>query len=184
MEDVLRYLGFQKTVTVSENDTVDEVTVPVLDGMHPVDAIESIKAAGLTPIVETQGDTLLTYVPADGTKVQRTGNVYLYCADADSTERVMPSLYGKTIKEVDRILSGLGLVATMNGSGLCTSQSILEGTPVEAGTALIVEFHTAEEIEEIKRQEELARQQEALLNADENGEPEHQEAVQDNSSAE
>ena len=184
MEDVLRYLGFQKTVTVSENDTVDEVTVPVLDGMHPVDAIESIKAAGLTPIVETQGDTLLTYVPADGTKVQRTGNVYLYCADADSTERVMPSLYGKTIKEVDRILSGLGLVATMNGSGLCTSQSILEGTPVEAGTALIVEFHTAEEIEEIKRQEELAHQQEALLNADENGEPEHQEAVQDDSSAE
>ena len=184
MEDVLRYLGFQKTVTVSENDTVDEVTVPVLDGMHPVDAIESIKAAGLTPIVETQGDTLLTYVPADGTKVQRTGNVYLYCADADSTERVMPSLYGKTIKEVDRILSGLGLVATMNGSGLCTSQSILEGTPVEAGTALIVEFHTAEEIEEIKRQEELARQQEVLLNADENGEPEHQEAVQDDSSAE
>ena len=184
MEDVLRYLGFQKTVTVSDNDTVDEVTVPVLDGMHPVDAIESIKAAGLTPIVETQGDTLLTYVPADGTKVQRTGNVYLYCADADSTERVMPSLYGKTIKEVDRILSGLGLVATMNGSGLCTSQSILEGTPVEAGTALIVEFHTAEEIEEIKRQEELARQQEALLNADENGEPEHQEAVQDDSSAE
>jgi len=184
MEDVLRYLGFQKTVTVSENDTVDEVTVPVLDGMHPVDAIESIKAAGLTPIVETQGDTLLTYVPADGTKVQRTGNVYLYCADADSTERVMPSLYGKTIKEVDRILSGLGLVATMNGSGLCTSQSILEGTPVEAGTALIVEFHTAEEIEEIKRQEELARQQEALLNADENGETEHQEAVQDDSSAE
>ena len=76
------------------------------------------------------------------------------------------------------------LVATMNGSGLCTSQSILEGTPVEAGTALIVEFHTAEEIEEIKRQEELARQQEALLNADKNGETEHQEAVQDDSSAE
>ena len=163
MEDTLRYLEIPKTVTVTESTGVEEVIVPKLDGMHPVDAIEAIKQAGLTPIVETQGDTLLTYVPADGTKVQKTGNVYLYCADADSTTRIMPSLYGRTIKEVDRILSGMGLVATMNGSGLSTSQSILEGTPVETGTALIVEFHTAEEIEEIRRQEELIRQQEEAM---------------------
>ncbi|MBQ2859773.1 MAG: hypothetical protein IJE80_01270 [Peptococcaceae bacterium] len=160
MEDTLRYLEIPKTVTIADPVTVDEAVVPKLDGMHPVDAIEAVKQAGLTPIVESQGDTLLTYVPADGAKVQKTGNVYLYCANADSTERIMPSLYGKTIKEVDRILSGIGLVATMNGSGLCTGQSILEGTPVETGTALIVEFHTAEEIEEIRRQEELIRQQE------------------------
>ena len=160
MEDTLRYLEIPKTVTIADPVTVDEAVVPKLDGMHPVDAIEAVKQAGLTPIVETQGDTLLTYVPADGAKVQKTGNVYLYCANADSTERIMPSLYGKTIKEVDRILSGIGLVATMNGSGLCTGQSILEGTPIETGTALIVEFHTAEEIEEIRRQEELIRQQE------------------------
>ncbi|MBQ2020999.1 MAG: stage V sporulation protein D, partial [Peptococcaceae bacterium] len=163
MEDTLRYLEIPKTVTVTESTGVEEVIVPKLDGMHPVDAIEAIKQAGLTPIVETQGDTLLTYVPADGTKVQKTGNIYLYCADADSTTRIMPSLYGRTIKEVDRILSGMGLVATMNGSGLSTSQSILEGTPVETGTALIVEFHTAEEIEEIRRQEELIRQQEEAM---------------------
>lgn len=159
MEDVLRYLEFPKTVTIAESTAVEESVVPKLDGMHPVDAIEAVKAAGLTPYVATQGDTLLTYVPADGTKVQKTGNVYLYCADAGSTQRIMPSLYGKTIKEVDRILTGMGLSATMNGSGLCTNQSIIEGTPVETGTALIVEFHTAEEIEEIKRQEELLRQQ-------------------------
>ena len=42
-------------------------------------------------------------------------------------------------------------------------QSILEGTPVETGTALIVEFHTAEEIEQIRRQEELIRQQEEAM---------------------
>ena len=185
MEDTLRYLEIPKTVTVTESTGVEEVIVPKLDGMHPVDAIEAIKQAGLTPIVETQGDTLLTYVPADGTKVQKTGNVYLYCADADSTTRIMPSLYGRTIKEVDRILSGMGLVATMNGSGLSTSQSILEGTPVETGTALIVEFHTAEEIEQIRRQEELIRQQEEAMQenqvneSDENsgGEIETEDAV-------
>ena len=162
MEDALRYLEIPKTVTITETTTIEEVAVPVLDGLRPVDAIEAVKRAGLTPIVETQGDTLLTYVPADGTKVQKTGNVYLYCGNADSTQKIMPPLYGKTIKEVDRILSGIGLSATMNGSGLCTSQSILEGSIVESGTALIVEFHTAEEIEIMKRQETLLQQQEEL----------------------
>ncbi len=159
MEDVLRYLEIPKAVTLTETTVVEEAAVPVLDGMHPVDAIEAVKAVGLTPIVETQGDTLLTYVPAAGTKIQKGGNVYLYCSNGEQTQVTMPSLYGRTIKEVDRILSGLGLTATMNGSGLCTNQSILEGSIVEKGTALIVEFHTAEEIEEIKRQEELAKQQ-------------------------
>jgi hypothetical protein len=73
----------------------------------------------------------------------------------------------------------------MNGSGFSTSQSILEGTPVETGTALIVEFHTAEEIEEIRRQEELIRQQEEAMKenqvneSDENsgGEIETEDAV-------
>ena len=54
----------------------------------------------------------------------------------------MPSLYGRTIKEVDRILAGMGLTATMNGSGLCTGQSIEAGQLVEKGTALIVDFST------------------------------------------
>lgn len=166
MEDTLRYLAFPKAVAFSETTQIEEAPVPKLDGMHPVDAIEAIKTAGLTPIVETQGDTLLTYVPADGTKVQKGGNVYLYCANAGDVQREMPSLYGKTIKEVDRILSGMGLSATMNGSGLCTAQSVLEGSIVETGTALIVEFHTAEEIEAIKQQEELLRQQEEAAKAE------------------
>ena len=105
--------------------------------------------------------------------MQKNGNVYLYCGNLDDTQVTMPSLYGRTIKEVDRILSGLGLTATMNGSGLCTNQSIIEGTLVERGTALIVEFHTAEEIEEMKRQEELLRQQ----MEEEQAEAEHMEAA-------
>ena len=160
MEDVLRYLEIPKTVTVTPTTTVQEAVVPQLDGMTPADANKAIKAVGLTPIVESEGDTLLAYVPADGTKVQKTGNVYLYCGNRDSTERIMPSLYGRTIKEVDRILNGLGLSATMTGSGLCTYQTIEAGTVVGEGTALIVEFHTAEEIEEIRRQEALALEQE------------------------
>lgn len=147
MEDTLRYLEVPKNVTVNKTTTVEEVPVPSLENMHPVEAIEAVKAAGLTPIVETQGDALLTYVPAAGTNVQKTGNVYLYCGSSESTQIVMPSLYGRTIKEVDRILAGSGLSGTMNGSGLCTGQSISPGQLVERGTAVIVDFQTTAQVE-------------------------------------
>lgn len=142
MEDSLRYLEVPKNVTVDKVEPVEEVAVPAMPDSNPMNAIEAIKAVGLTPIVETQGDVLYTFVPAEGTKVQKGGNVYLYCGAADSTQVVMPSLYGRTIKEVDRILSGMGLSGTMNGSGLCTQQSIEAGQLIEKGTALIVDFST------------------------------------------
>ncbi len=158
MEESLRHLQVPKNVTVTEGATVEEVAVPKLEGMHPVEAIEAVKAVGLTPIVETQGDQLYTYVPADGTMVQKTGNVYLYCGTSESTQVVMPSLYGRTIKEVDRILTGLGLSGTMNGSGLCTGQSITPGQLVERGTALIVDFQTTTELENAARAQLEAEQ--------------------------
>lgn len=158
MEESLRHLQVPKNVTVTEGAAVEEVAVPKLEGMHPVEAIEAVKAVGLTPIVETQGDQLYTYVPADGTMVQKTGNVYLYCGTSESTQVVMPSLYGRTIKEVDRILTGLGLSGTMNGSGLCTGQSITPGQLVERGTALIVDFQTTTELENAARAQLEAEQ--------------------------
>ena len=151
MEDTLRYLEVPKDVTVSDTTPVEEVAVPAMPDDNPMNAIEAIKAVGLTPIVETQGEVLYTFVPAEGTKVQKGGNVYLYCGSAEGTQVVMPSLYGRTIKEVDRILAGMGLTATMNGSGLCTGQSIEAGQLVEKGTALIVDFSTT-------AQSELAQQ--------------------------
>ena len=142
MEDTLRYLEVPKEVTLQETQKVEEVAVPDISGSNPMDAIEAIKAVGLPPIVETQGEMLYTFVPAEGTKVQKTGNVYLYCGSAEGTQVVMPSLYGRTIKEVDRILAGMGLSGTMNGSGLCTGQSIEAGQLVDKGTALFVDFGT------------------------------------------
>lgn len=140
MADTLRYLEVPKDVSVNESASVEEVAVPAMPDNNPMNAIEAVKAAGLTPIVETQGEVLYTFVPAEGTKVQKGGNVYLYCGPSEGTQIVMPSLYGRTIKEVDRILAGMGLSGTMNGSGLCTQQSITPGQPIEKGTAVVVDF--------------------------------------------
>lgn len=82
MEDSLRYLEVPKDITITKTEPVEEVEVPAMPDNNPMNAIETIKAAGLTPIVETQGEVLYTFVPAEGTKVQKTGNVYLYCGPA------------------------------------------------------------------------------------------------------
>ena len=66
MEDTLRYLEVPKEVTLQETQKVEEVAVPDISGSNPMDAIEAIKAVGLTPIVETQGEMLYTFVPAEG----------------------------------------------------------------------------------------------------------------------
>lgn len=153
MEDSLRYLEVPKDITIATTEPVEEVEVPAMPDNNPMNAIETIKAVGLTPIVETQGEVLYTFVPAEGTKVQKTGNVYLYCGPAEGTQVVMPSLYGRTIKEVDRILTGMGLSGTMNGSGLCTGQSIEPGQLVEKGTALVVEFSTSAQQENAASQD-------------------------------
>ena len=142
MEDSLRYLEVPKDVTVAPKATIEEVAVPAMPDNNPMNCIAAIQAAGLTPIVETQGEVVYTFVPAEGTKVQKSGNVYLYCGPTEGTQIVMPSLYGRTIKEVDRILAGMGQSGTMNGSGLCVNQSITPGQLVEKGTALIVDFST------------------------------------------
>ncbi len=68
MEDTLRYLEVPKEVTLQETQKVEEVAVPDISGSNPMDAIEAIKAVGLTPIVETQGEMLYTFVPAEDRK--------------------------------------------------------------------------------------------------------------------
>ena len=59
----------------------------------------------------------------------------------------------------------MGLSGTMNGSGLCTGQTIAPGTLVERGTALIVDFQTSAEIEaaQAAAQAQLEAEQNALL---------------------
>ena len=53
----------------------------------------------------------------------------------------------------------------MNGSGLCTGQTIAPGTLVERGTALFVDFQTTAEIEaaQAAAQAQLEAEQNALI---------------------
>ena len=140
MGDVLRYMNVPKNISIAEPAPVEEVEVPKLSDKDPYNAIAAIQAAGLTPFVETQGEVVYTYIPAPGTKVPKGGNVYLYCGPANGDQISMPALYGKTIKEADRVLTGMGIPATMKGSGVCVSQSIEPGTPIKKGTPVTVNF--------------------------------------------
>lgn len=140
MAGVLRYMDVPKNIPVNETPALEEVEVPKLPDNNPQHAVEAIQAAGLKPFVETKGEVVYTYIPAPGTKIPKGGNVYLYCGPANGDQIIMPSLNGKTIKEADRVLTGMGIPATMKGSGVCVSQSIAPGTNIKKGTPVTITF--------------------------------------------
>lgn len=161
LEDTLRYLEVPRTVALQEdNAQQQEVYVPALDACNAMEAINAMIDAGLNPVVETQGEIMYTYIPAGGTKVPAGTDVYLYCAPAETTEFVMPDLTGKNIKEVDRILNGLGLTPAITGSGLAYRQSISPGELVTIGAIVNVSFVSGNEIERMQEEEKM--QQEML----------------------
>ena len=164
LDDTLRYLEVPRTVALKEQrqQQAPNVYIPDLEVCNAMEAINAMIDAGLNPIVETQGEIMYTYIPAGGTKVAAGSDVYLYCAAADTTEFIMPDLTGKNIKEVDRILNGLGLSPAITGSGLAYRQSISPGELVSIGTVVNVSFTSGNEIERMKQEEKM--QQEMLEN--------------------
>lgn len=148
LEDTLRYLEIPKTIPLEKVTEVQEAYVPQLESCNAMEAIDAMVAAGLNPIVETQGEIMYTYIPAGGSKVVAGSDVYLYCGPADATELVMPDLTGKNIKEVDRILNGFGLNAAINGSGLAYRQSVAAGELVQVGSMIHVSFTSVDDAAE------------------------------------
>lgn len=155
LADTLRYLEVPKTVAMELVEGSEELVVPEVSPGNAVDAINAFVAAGLNPVVETQGEIMYTYTPAAGARVYKGSNVYLYCASADGNAFTMPDLSGKNIKEVDRILSGFGMTTVINGSGLAYRQSVAAGTVITPGTMIEVYFSTTPE-EDAKREADSA----------------------------
>ncbi len=153
VSDVLWYLNVPKTVLTEEDLPKEEaqVTIPQLEQINATDAINIFLAAGLNPIVQTQGDTIYAYLPPAGTMVNKGSDVLLYCQNSSETTVVLPDLTGKTIREVDNILSGLGLRAVIEGSGIVYEQTPEAGALVEIGSSVRVrcELNQTEEEEPI-----------------------------------
>ena len=78
----------------------------------------------------------------------------LYCKNPNETAGVVPDLTGKSIRECDRILSGLGYRLSAEGSGVARRQQPEAGTVMENGGTVYVTFATTgQELEEPELEE-------------------------------
>ncbi len=117
------------------------VTVPKLT--LPMDAEEVKKVmlqAGLQVQEMTGGTQVTSYLPVAGTKVAAGSTIELYNDNKEDEVVTLPAFEGKTIKEVDIILNGLGLKAHLTGSGLAYRQKPGAGSVVKRGDQVKVWF--------------------------------------------
>lgn len=180
MGNLLNYYQFPQTEAPSdENENMTEasegetVTVPDLDlPMSTEEARQVMAEAGLEVSDIISGDTLTSYLPVAGTKVAAGSTIEFYSVSSESDSVLLPSFEGKTIKEVDIVLNGLGLKSKLSGSGLAYRQEPTGGTSVAVGSQVEVWFAGTSQrasIEEATRElEEKASSTRAQDNSSDN----------------
>lgn len=176
MENTLNYYEVPQTETISTDDEnvteaeeVETVTVPDIEKAANAEEARALMVeAGLNVDFVSSGSEVVCCLPRAGTKVAKGSTVEFYCINDTDSYITLPSFEGKTIKEVDAILTGYGLKSKFSGSGLAYRQEAAAGTSVAKGDTVSVWFAGSEELakieEETKKIEEtaLAEQQAAL----------------------
>ena len=142
LEDILDYLGVEKTYS-AQADTL----VPNLTGLNLADATSRLKNANLTVRTVGGGDTVTGQIPASGASIPGGSQVVVYLGESVPTDPVeVPNVTGKTAEAARQALENAGLYMKATGatdygsSTVALSQSIEAGTLVDRGTAVEVQF--------------------------------------------
>ena len=147
MSEVLPYLGVEPSYSAEELLGMD-TTVPNVIGMSVEDAKTKLGERGLSCKINGDGDTVTDQTPAGGAIIPGKSSVILYAGEEKSTGKcVVPHLIGKTPSEANTTATAAGLLIRFSGttgsessSVRVLSQSIDEGTEVEAGTVITVQL--------------------------------------------
>lgn len=164
ISDIMRYYDIPSSLSsknIEEPREQNMVTVPDLAlPMNAEEARMQFQAVGLNVNFATEGDTLRSYLPVAGTKVALGDTITAYVSYEGSGSVMMPDFTGKTIKEVDRVLTSFGLSKDLDGSGLAWYQTPAAGTIVPEGSKAVVRFASnkeREDIEALQKEEEEKR---------------------------
>ena len=147
MAEVLPYLGVEPSYSAEELLGMD-TTVPNVIGMSVEEAKTRLTERGLSCKVNGDGATVTDQTPAGGAIIPGKSAVILYAGTDKSTAKCkVPHLIGKTPSEANTAATGAGLFIRFSGttgsessSVRVLSQSIEEGTEVEAGTVITVQL--------------------------------------------
>lgn len=147
MAEILPYLGVEPSYSAEELLGMD-TTVPNVIGMSVEEAKAKLKDRALSYKIVGDGETITDQTPAGGAIIPGKSSVILYVGEEKSTDKcVVPHLIGKTPSEANTTATAAGLLIWFSGttgsessSVRVLSQSIDEGTEVEAGTVITVQL--------------------------------------------
>lgn len=147
MAEILPYLGVEPSYSAEELLGMD-TTVPNVIGMSVEKAKAKLKDRALSYKIVGDGETITDQTPAGGAIIPGKSSVILYVGEEKSTDKcVVPHLIGKTPSEANTTATAAGLLIRFSGttgsessSVRVLSQSIDEGTEVEAGTVITVQL--------------------------------------------
>ena len=147
MAEILPYLGVEPSYSAEELLGMD-TTVPNVTGMGVEEAKAKLKDRALSYKIVGDGETITDQTPAGGAIIPGKSSVILYVGEEKSTDKcVVPHLIGKTPSEANTTATAAGLLIRFSGttgsessSVRVLSQSIDEGTEVDAGTVITVQL--------------------------------------------
>ena len=147
MADILPVLGVEPDYTAEELAGMD-AAVPNVVGKTAADAKSILESAGFSCRTVGDGETVTDQTPAGGAIVPNNATVVLYLGvEKNNTPRVMPNVVGRTASEANKVLADAGLIMKVSGATTASagnvraiSQSVAEGTELEAGTVVTIQF--------------------------------------------
>ncbi|HRY12182.1 MAG TPA: stage V sporulation protein D [Syntrophomonadaceae bacterium] len=150
ISDSLRYLGVPLRTAdgkiAAQQD--QQVIIPNVVNLPLAEAQSLIAGRGLAAKVVGEGNIVWQQTPRAGSKLTRGSEVIISMSPFDKSgaggEITVPDLSGKSMKEVARILSDLGLHLIPEGHGLASDQSPVAGKVVTSGSTIKVKFEPLE----------------------------------------
>jgi stage V sporulation protein D (sporulation-specific penicillin-binding protein) len=147
LDDIMQYLDVEPQYTENEVKTID-TSVPNLLKLPLGEAKVVLQEKGFTYRTVGDGDTITDQIPAYGAVVPSGVEVVLYMGEEKPAEQVsVPKVTGMSAEKANTVLTNSGLymkaigVSGNNSSAtIATKQSIPQGTKVDRGTVVEVQF--------------------------------------------
>ncbi len=149
LETVLPYLGVEPVYTEEEKILIEK-QIPDYVGLPAKNASAYAESRGLEVEVVGDGSYVSAQSPKSGSVYSYNGKIVLYTENQSAETVSVPSVVGKTAKEISRILGDTGFNihfkgATQNlGEALAVSQFPTAGEAVSRGSVVAVEFRSTD----------------------------------------
>lgn len=139
MEESLEYLGIKRRQNGRERSPL--VLVPNVTNFTRAEAQARLAQDGLYWTMEGEGTLVTDQTPSPGVRVPTQTTVHLFFANNSEGDEVeVPSVIGLSMRDASAKLTDLGLRIKVQGSGLAVTQSPKEGSKIQRGSAVEVQF--------------------------------------------